>query len=362
PRPDAQCPGWRGRDRLALRAGHCGDLDLDCRARAARSGDAARPSGARRAVTGSPVRARGAGMTTESAADGGLRELLHLRGRGAWQFLVLLQATLALYTLHNFGNIRLIPGVVTLILIALAGTIVVLIEKEPLPWRATLFVIAALLVATTLSRVFPREGATVTPATIFAASYVLAILVLCGRFWAAWGGVAALALVVWATRWLGTDSPFRVTDVPVTTVAAVSVAVAILGPTQRSLRVLRTEATMRAAAEATMAAENAERDRQLAELDKVARPMLARIARGGELSRAEQEECGLLEAELRDRLRAPELATEEIGRAARVARARGVEVVLLDDGGFADVPDAVREQVVELAVAELTRAESGTVT
>ncbi|WP_280501867.1 hypothetical protein [Nocardia farcinica] len=301
-------------------------------------------------------------MRTDSAADGGLRELLNLRGRGAWQFLVLLQATLALYTLHNFGSLQLAAGLVSLVLMAAAGAIVVLVEREPLPWRATLFVLGAVLVASVLSRLFPQEGATVTPATIFAASYVLAILVLCGRFWSAWFGVGALALVVFVTDVLGADSPFEVGDVPMMTVAAVSVAVAILGPTQRSLRVLRTEATLRAAAEATMAAENAERDRQLAELDKVARPMLERIARGGELSRAEQEECGLLEAELRDRLRAPELATEEIGRAARVARARGVEVVLLDDGGFADVPDAVREQVVELAVAELTRAESGTVT
>ncbi|WP_040797318.1 hypothetical protein [Nocardia higoensis] len=301
-------------------------------------------------------------MTTESAADGGLRELLHLRGRGAWRFLVLLQATLALYTFHNFGSIRLIPGLVSLILIAVAGAIVVLIEQEPLPWRATLFVLAAVLVATVLSRSFPREGATVTPATIFAASYVLAILVLCGRFWVAWGGVAAVALVVWVTGLIGTDSPFRPTDVPMMTVAVVSVAVAILGPTQRSLRVLRTEATMRAAAEATMAAENAERDRQLAELDKVARPMLERIAGGGDLASAERLECRLLEAELRDRLRAPQLATEKIGRAARVARARGVEVVLLDDGGFGGVPRTVREQVFELAAAELTAATGGTVT
>lgn len=187
-------------------------------------------------------------------------------------------------------------------------------------------------------------------------------MVLCGRFWSAWFGVGAVAVVVFVTDLMGTESPFRVTDVPMMTVAAVSVAVAILGPTQRSLRVLRTEATMRAAAEATMAAENAERDRQLAELDKVARPMLERIAQGADLDRAEREECRLLEAELRDRLRAPELATEEIGRAARVARARGVEVVLLDDGGFAGIPHTVRRQVTELAAGELVRAENGTVT
>ncbi|MBF6354612.1 hypothetical protein IU449_08670 [Nocardia higoensis] len=294
--------------------------------------------------------------------DGSLRELLHLRGQGSWQFLVLLQATLALYTLHNFGNLRPIPATVALVLIAVAGAIVVLVEQEPLPWRATLFVIVAVLIATTLSRSFPREGAEVTPATIFAATYVLAIMVLCGRFWVAWGGVAGVMLVVLLTDLAGTDSPFTATDVPMMTIAAVSVAVAIMGPTQRSLRVLRIEATVRAAAEATMAAENAERDRQLAELDKVARPMLERIADGADLDPGEREECRLLEAELRDRLRAPQLATEEISRAARVARARGVEVVLLDDGGFAGVARTAREEVVELAVRELTDAECGTVT
>lgn len=301
-------------------------------------------------------------MRTESVADGGLRELLNMRGRGAWQFQVLLQATLGLYMLHNFGTNQLVPAVVALVLVALAGAVVVLVEQEPLPWRATLFVIAALLVACVLSRSFPREGAIVTPATIFAVNYVLAILVLCGRFWVAWGGVAAVALVVLFTGLAGTDSPFTATDVPMMTVAAVSVAVAIMGPTQRSLRVLRTEATMRAAAEATMAAENAERDRQLAELDKVARPMLERIARGADLDPAERTECRLLEAELRDRLRAPQLATEEIARAARVARGRGVEVVLLDDGGFAGAPRTVREQVFDLAAGELTAVARGTVT
>jgi len=301
-------------------------------------------------------------MRTESAADGGLRELLNMRGRGAWQFLILLQATLGLYMVHNFGTIRPIPAVLALVLVAVAGAIVVLVEQEPLPRRATLFVIAALLVACVLSRSFPREGVTVSPATIFAANYVFAILVLCGRFWVAWGGVAAVALVVLLTGLAGTDSPFTAADVPMMTIAAVSVAVAIMGPTQRSLRVLRTEATMRAAAEATMAAENAERDRQLAELDRVARPMLERIAGGADLNPAERAECRLLEAELRDRLRAPQLATEEIGRAARLARARGVEVVLLDDGGFTGVSRTVREQVFELAARELTDAESGTVT
>ena len=119
---------------------------------------------------------------------------------------------------------------------------------------------------------------------------------------------------------------------------------------------------MRAAAEATMAAENGERDRQLARLDKVARPILERIAEGAELTAAEREQCRLLEAELRDGLRAPQLVTDELSSAARGARSRGVEVVLLDDGGFAGVPRWVRERVVEAATRELDAANTGSVT
>jgi hypothetical protein len=245
-----------------------------------------------------------------------------------------------------------------------AGVLVLVIPVDPLPWPATVFVAAAGPVATALTTIDIENGLTEQMWTAFASSYILAVLVLRGRLGAAWLGVGGIAVVIGL---VGVVAGVRAgvvvgSVVPVATVAGVSVCAAIIRPTQRSLRLLREEATMRAAAEATMAAENGERNRQLARLDTVARPILERIAGGAELTAAEREQCRLLEAELRDGLRAPQLLTDELSSAARGARSRGVEVVLLDDGGFAGVPRWVRQQVIDSATRELDAANAGSVT
>ncbi|MCP2287638.1 hypothetical protein ACFYT3_16530 [Nocardia amikacinitolerans] len=294
----------------------------------------------------------------------GVRDLLGLRDAAAWLFLLILEATIVLYMVRNFADASPFAAVTGLVLLAVAGILVLVIPVDPLPWPATVFVAASGPVATASTTLHIEHGWSKPVWSAFASSYVLAVLVLRGRLGAAWLGVAGVAAVVAA---VGATAGLRGgfiagTVVPIATVAGVSVCAAIMRPTQRSLRLLREEATMRAAAEATMAAENGERDRQLARLDRVARPILERIADGVELTAAEREQCRLLEAELRDGLRAPQLVTDELSSAARGARSRGVEVVLLDDGGFAGVPRWVRQRVIDAAVKELDAANAGTVT
>ncbi|MEU2035067.1 hypothetical protein [Nocardia amamiensis] len=293
----------------------------------------------------------------------GLRDLLGLRDRAAWLFLVILEATIVLYMVRNFSETPLVPAVVALVVLALAGVVVVASPVDPLPWPATVFVAAAGPLATILTLFDVENGWSEQVWTAFAASYVLAVLVL-RRMAAAWLGVAGIGVVIAvASTVTGLQVSVVVGSiVPVATVAGVSLFAAIMRPTQRSLRLLREEATMRAAAEAAMAAENGERNRQLARLDAVARPILERIADGDELTAAEREQCRLLEAELRDGLRAPHLVTDQLNSAARGARSRGVEVVLLDDGGFAGVPAQVRQQVIDAATRELDAANEGSVT
>ncbi|WP_454196984.1 hypothetical protein [Nocardia sp. Marseille-Q1738] len=293
-----------------------------------------------------------------------LRDLLGLRDRAAWLFLVILEATIVLYMVRNFSETPLIAAVAALVVLALAGVVVVALPVDPLPWPATVFVAAAGPVATILTSFDVEHGWSKQVWTAFAASYVLAVLVLRGRLAAAWLGVAGIGVVIAV---VGVVAGLRVgvvvgSIVPVATVAGVSLFVAIMRPTQRSLRLLREEASMRAAAEAAMAAENGERNRQIAHLDAVARPILERIADGDELTASEREQCRLLEAELRDGLRAPHLVTDQLSSAARGARSRGVEVVLLDDGGFAGVPGRVRQQVIDAATRELDAANEGSVT
>ncbi|OZC79529.1 hypothetical protein CH251_01215 [Rhodococcus sp. 06-462-5] len=121
---------------------------------------------------------------------------------------------------------------------------------------------------------------------------------------------------------------------------------------------LRAQSRRRAAEDAATSAGLDERDRQLEQLDFLARPLLEKIASGSGLDTAERQACGLLEATLRDRLRAPGLMTDEVAAHARAARARGVQVVLLDDGGLAMAHPTVSARV-STAVSDALRGATG---
>ncbi|MFF2551606.1 hypothetical protein ACFVUS_11445 [Nocardia sp. NPDC058058] len=295
----------------------------------------------------------------------GLRDLLGLRGRAAWLFLLILEATIGLYMLRNFGESPQWAALFSMVIILSAGALVIVMPVDPLPLPVALYAAASGPIATALTIMTPyAERANQSVWSAFAASYVLTVLVLRGRGRLAWAGVAGVAGVILLAG-LGEQLDSRTvlgTLIPIGTVAAISVFAAVMRPMQRSLVLLREDAMIRAAAEATMAASDSERTRQLARLDRVARPILERIADGAELTAAEREECRLLEAELRDGLRAPQLVTDELSGAARGARSRGVEVVLLDDGGFAGVPEWVRRRVIDAATRELDAANAGSVT
>ncbi|MFC4126668.1 hypothetical protein [Nocardia rhizosphaerae] len=296
----------------------------------------------------------------------GMRDLLGLSDGMAWLFVVIFEATIVLYLRVNFDIAPAVPAALALASMATAALVVLVCPVDPLPWPATVYVACAGPVAMALSVPWIENpsGFSHQMWTAYPTSYLLAMLVLRGRILPAWAGVAAAATVLVTmgvfTTWHPETAVRALT--PIATVAAVTVFMAILRPTQRSLRELRHQATDRAATEAALAAATAERDRQLARLDLLARPMLARIAAGEELTAAEREQCGLLEAELRDGLRAPDLVTTRLSAAARDARARGVEVTLLDDGGFGGVSSSVRAEVIEAAAGELDGATAGRVT
>ncbi|WP_405492039.1 hypothetical protein [Nocardia sp. NBC_00511] len=307
-----------------------------------------------------------ADLSAEMDARFELRDLLGLRGSAAWLFLLILEAVITLYMLRNFGESPLWAALAGLGLMLSAGAVVTAVPVDPLPVPVALYAAAAPALATALTVMTPvADTANQTLWSAFASSYVLAVLVLRGRIRTAWVGVIAVAAVLVVLGIGGGHlQPATVIGsmVPVGTVTAISVFTAVMRPLQRSLRILREDGMMRAAAEATMAAADGERSRQLARLDRVARSILERIADGAELSAAEREECRLLEAELRDGLRAPQLVTDELSGAARGARGRGVEVVLLDDGGFAGVPEWIRKRVIDAATKELDAANAGSVT
>ncbi|MFE3544886.1 hypothetical protein ACFXK0_18155 [Nocardia sp. NPDC059177] len=296
----------------------------------------------------------------------GMRDLFGLSDGTAWLFVVIFEATIVMYLRVNFDIAPPIPAAIALLLMAVAALVVLVFPVDPLPWPATAYVACAgpVAMAVTVPWIENPTGFSHQLWTAYPTSYLLAMLVLRGRIGSAWLGVAAAATVLVTFGVFTTWHPETVVRAltPVATVATVTVFMAIVRPSQRSLRELRGQANRRAATEAALAAATAERDRQLTRLDQAARPMLARIAEGAQLTAAEREQCRLLEADLRDGLRAPELVTERLSAAARGARGRGVEVTLLDDGGFRGVPEWVRGNVIDAAVDELAAAAAGTVT
>jgi hypothetical protein len=128
--------------------------------------------------------------------------------------------------------------------------------------------------------------------------------------------------------------------------------------TQRQIVALAREGATRAAEEAAGAAADAERRERLSWAHLLSTRLLETLASGRPITPALRLDAALTEAELRDGLRAPLLAREPVASAARAARARGVEVVLLDDRGV-DLPPDDHARVLAMVARELAATPSG---
>ncbi|MFI6172102.1 hypothetical protein ACIBCN_35365 [Nocardia sp. NPDC051052] len=249
------------------------------------------------------------------------------------------------------------------VLIAAATVVVVFDTGKPINQQAAAFVAAAGPIATVIAneQVTAELHAHTSVWTAYTAGSALAMLVLRGRNTLAWTGTAAtwIAVVLAAS---GEPTAYVQAVVPLVNVAIAAVFAAIMRPTLRSLHHLEVESTARAVKQARIDAKDAERKRQLNRLDRRARPMLERIAAAVPFELDEREECRLLEAELRDELRAPDLSTPELLAAARAARQRGIEVMLLDDGGLESATALLSTRVRTVATLELNNVRDGQIT
>lgn len=112
---------------------------------------------------------------------------------------------------------------------------------------------------------------------------------------------------------------------------------------------------------AARAAEVQERERQVFRLERDARPALEQIVATTTFTEAELRDFGLLEASLRDGIRAAGFSSERLSAETRAARERGLHVVLLDDRGE-ELVDGERERVEDALIHELHTSRSGTIT
>ncbi|MEO8263531.1 MAG: hypothetical protein ABI566_13270 [Pseudolysinimonas sp.] len=125
------------------------------------------------------------------------------------------------------------------------------------------------------------------------------------------------------------------------TLLAVQVLVLALGRAARAIAAWREEERSRVEQEETRRVAVATRRSELAAIASRAEPLLMRLV-SGESTPAIRREAGLLEAALRDTMRARKLAVNSVASATDAARRRGIEVTLLDDlDGMWSSPDAL---------------------
>jgi len=163
---------------------------------------------------------------------------------------------------------------------------------------------------------------------------LLATTAVRGHLTIAW--VASAIVVAEVVAWGGATAIIESGIVGMVLMVAAGQAIS-LGLERASIeaRELAELASADAAATAATSMQRLERKLRAQLALESALPILQRIvAAGGNLSDAERVEARLSEAALRDEIRGRELINDRVREAVRLARVRGVEVVMLDEGGL----------------------------
>ncbi|MEU5840646.1 hypothetical protein [Rhodococcus sp. NPDC047139] len=304
-----------------------------------------------------------------NTANATVSDLLRMHSPPARAFAFLYAVTCVVLALNTapYAEVRWPLGVAVVVCVAAACALVA-VEGDPLPLRPTVaMTVSGAVASAAVLWVVPAEPAP-HPIELWPFGMSTAVLVfMCvrGRTAFAWGGMILMFAV--AALWGHLTGPGAGYGLGLTITSAGPVLMGTvfgytIRPLARSIYLLRAQSMRRIAAESAAAAALEERDARLGGLDVSARPLLTRIASGEPLDENERIECGLLEARLRDGLRAPVLQVPEIRNAAAAARRRGVEVVMLDDHAMDSAPPEVRRAVYREVVDALDSASTGSVT
>lgn len=242
--------------------------------------------------------------------------------------------------------------------LAAAWAIALRAPGSPIGWTAAagVVVLEAAAAVGVIAAVEPVMRSGLLPCA-GASAIVGALLCLRGRVAAAWISFVVLTAAIGVTGTVRADS-FEYVEIMVPgnlgVLLVMTAFAVVVGPRAEQIFALRRQ-SRRESASITV---RAVRDQQLARLDGRVRPLLQQIAEGETLDGQSLEHCRLIEAQLRDRIRAPGLDVPELADAAWAARRRGVRVLFLDDYTATSDHDHARraDTVRSAAVAALGQA------
>jgi hypothetical protein len=190
---------------------------------------------------------------------------------------------------------------------------------------------------------------------------LLAITAVRGQKVVAWVGIAFLILEVLA--WGGTAVLFNTGLIgAVLLVLGAQAASRALDQSEDLASQFRELALATEAATAAKSAARVEREQRINATLAGVLPQLEKIVEsGGKLNSVEKKTALLTEAELRDQIRGRNLSHPKLFEQTRLARARGVEVQLLDDGGIDELEQSEIDALFERVANELSKIETGRV-
>lgn len=293
--------------------------------------------------------------------------ILNLTGLGGRVLLgsyALATTLIAVLNLHKMTSI--VVSLITILLLCGALFILALPSSEPFSRRGTAGVIALVVIITALGASnlkFP-ESPGYSNWHMGATTFVLLVLALRGRPWPAWAGYTLFGMTqIATTAAVGAPVASSFNDVArqAATLLVGSLFALLLRRASRTITSIQASELARATAGAATAAATSERELQVSRLERYARPALDRILADEPLTADDREHFKLLEATLRDGIRAAGFSTEELARETRDARSRGLHVVLLDDRGQ-ELTDIERELVERALTEELRVSSEGTIT
>ena len=183
-----------------------------------------------------------------------------------------------------------------------------------------------------------------------------------GRRVLAWVGLAVLVLEIAAWGGVGSLASTGLPGVLSLVVTGHAVSLGVERAVKAAQELNRLAAVSAAEAAAVEAAGEV-RSKLLEKTLRTALPALNLIAAlGGNLSDSQKREALLLEAALRDEIRGEALLNDSMRSAIKAARERGIEVLVLDEGGLDGLEPEEREQLLNRASASFANVSAGRLT
>jgi hypothetical protein len=291
---------------------------------------------------------------------------LRLTGPGTNALFVLFAVVHVFLAIDGLSNDKVpVLSLAALACVIAAGFLLTRAPRDRLPMRLTI----AVVILTTLTSLdvfnLPDRGWPGWATWIFGAvTFVIFMLSMRGRTLWAWIGFAAMTALtlIWSVevgRGVADGLNFVIRSAAL--VLVVSLFASFLARTRARVRRLQLAQIESVRDEAAATAALEEQNARLVQLRALATPALEKILSDDELTDDDRQGFRVVEASLRDLLRAGGLVSTPVAEAATRARHRGVDVSLLDDRAGAEVPGPVRHRIETALVEQLDAATGGRV-